>query len=156
FTYPSTDQPVLRDVNLHIPAGSTVAIVGENGAGKSTLIKLLCRFYDPDSGTITVDGTELQRMPVKKWRERISAGFQDFAKFEFTAQQTVGLGDLTQVDSADAVSGALSRARAEDVMRRLTQGLETVLGKSNVGGTDLSGGQWQKLALGRAMMRESP
>lgn len=156
FTYPSTDQPVLRDVNLHIPAGSTVAIVGENGAGKSTLIKLLCRFYDPDSGTITVDGTELQRMPVKKWRERISAGFQDFAKFEFTAQQTVGLGDLTQIDSADAVSGALSRARAEDVMRRLTQGLETVLGKSNVGGTDLSGGQWQKLALGRAMMRESP
>ena len=96
FTYPGTDKPVLEHVDLTIPAGSTVAIVGENGAGKSTLIKLLCRFYDPDSGVITVDGTDLARMPVTAWRERISAGFQDFARFEFSAQQTVGLGDLPQ------------------------------------------------------------
>ncbi len=156
FTYPGTEEPVLEQVNLHIAAGSTIAIVGENGAGKSTLIKLLCRFYDPDSGTITVDGTDLVRIPVEGWRERVSAGFQDFARFEFTAQQTVGLGDLPRIDDAEAVTGALSRARAEDVMRRLNDGLATTLGKSNVGGTDLSGGQWQKLALGRAMMREAP
>ncbi len=156
FTYPGTSQPVLEHVDLHIPAGSTVAIVGENGAGKSTLIKLLCRFYDPNSGSIEVDGTELRRMPVDEWRSRISAGFQDFARLEFTAQQTVGIGDLPQIDDPEAVTGALQRARADDVMRRLTDGLETVLGKSNLGGTDLSGGQWQKLALGRAMMREAP
>ncbi|MGC4174634.1 ABC transporter ATP-binding protein [Demequina sp.] len=156
FTYPGTEEPVLSHVDLTIPAGATVAIVGENGAGKSTLIKLLCRFYDPDSGQITVDGTGLSRMPVTEWRERISAGFQDFAKFEFSAQNTVGLGDLPRVDDPEAVADALARARAEDVMRRLTDGLQTQLGKSNVGGTDLSGGQWQKLALGRAMMRESP
>ncbi len=156
FTYPGTETPVLEHVNLTIPAGSTVAIVGENGAGKSTLIKLLCRFYDPDSGVITVDGTDLARMPVADWRSRISAGFQDFARFEFSAQQTVGLGDLPHVDDANAVAAALDRARAEDVMRRLSNGLATTLGKSNLGGTDLSGGQWQKLALGRAMMREAP
>ena len=156
FTYPGTETPVLEHVDLAIPAGSTVAIVGENGAGKSTLIKLLCRFYDPDSGVITVDGTDLSRMPVGAWRERISAGFQDFARFEFSAQQTVGLGDLPHIDDPVAVRSALDRARAEDVMRRLSDGLATTLGKTNVGGTDLSGGQWQKLALGRAMMRESP
>jgi ATP-binding cassette subfamily B protein len=156
FTYPGTTEPVLTDVNLDIPAGSTVAIVGENGAGKSTLIKLLCRFYEPDSGVITVDGVDLARIPVEGWRERISAGFQDFARFEFTAQHTVGLGDVEAVEDPVAVTGALERAQAHDVMRRLGEGLGTVLGKSNVGGTDLSGGQWQKLALGRAMMRESP
>ena len=156
FTYPGTEEPVLTDVNLTIPAGATVAIVGENGAGKSTLVKLLCRFYDPDSGVIEVDGTDLTRIPVEGWRERISAGFQDFAHFEFTAQHTVGLGDVPNVDNKAAVEGALDRARAGDVMKRLGDGLATVLGKSNVGGTDLSGGQWQKLALGRAMMRDNP
>lgn len=156
FTYPGTTEPVLTGVNLHIPAGSTVAIVGENGAGKSTLIKLLCRFYDPDAGTITVDGNDIARMDIDAWRSKISAGFQDFAKFEFTAQHSVGLGEVSDVDSADAVHAALERAHANDVKRRLGNGLATVLGKSNVGGTDLSGGQWQKLALGRAMMRENP
>jgi len=156
FTYPGTEQPVLEHVDLQIPAGATVAIVGENGAGKSTLVKLLCRFYDPDSGIITVDGADLSHMPVVAWRERVSAGFQDFARFEFSAQHTVGLGNLPNIDDAEAVTGALGRARAEDVLKRLGNGLGTLLGKSNVGGTDLSGGQWQKLALGRAMMRESP
>jgi ATP-binding cassette subfamily B protein len=156
FTYPGTDRVVLAGVNLHLPAGSTVAIVGENGAGKSTLVKLLCRFYEPTSGTITADGSDLARIPLDKWRERIATGFQDFARFEFVARQTVGVGDLPFVDNQSAVEAALDRAHADDVVGRLENGLSTQLGKSYADGTELSGGQWQKLALGRAMMRELP
>ena len=87
-----TEVDVLRDVSLHIPAGATVAIVGDNGAGKSTLVKLLCRFYDPTDGMIRVDGVDLRRIDPAKWRERLSAGFQDFAKFELIARETVGVG----------------------------------------------------------------
>lgn len=103
-----------------------------------------------------MDGIDVRRMPIEDWRERISAGFQDFAKYEFAAQHVVGLGSQPDIDSAPAVEGALGRARAEDVLKRLPQGLATLVGKSYDGGTDLSGGQWQKLALGRAMMRENP
>jgi len=156
FRYPGTDRVVLAGVNLHLPAGSTVAIVGENGAGKSTLVKLLCRFYEPTSGTITADGSDLSRIPLGEWRDRIATGFQDFARFEFVARQTVGVGDLPLVDDQPAVEAALDRANAGDVVGRLEEGLSTQLGKSYKEGTELSGGQWQKLALGRAMMRELP
>jgi len=156
FHYPGTDRVVLAAVSLHLPAGSTVAIVGENGAGKSTLVKLLCRFYEPTSGTITADGSSLARIPLDAWRARIATGFQDFARFEFVARQTVGVGDLPFVDEQAAVEAALERAHASDVIGRLDQGLSTQLGKSYTEGTELSGGQWQKLALGRAMMRELP
>jgi ATP-binding cassette subfamily B protein len=156
FSYPGTDRPVLRDVNLVLPAGSTVAIVGENGAGKTTLVKLLCRFYEPTAGRILVDGEELARLPVPSWRERIASGFQDFARFEFLARRTVGVGDLPLLESVPAVEAALDRARASDIVGRLRDGLETQLGKSYADGVELSGGQWQKLALGRAMMRELP
>ncbi len=156
FRYPGTDRTVLENVNLDIPAGSTIAIVGENGAGKSTLVKLLCGFYAPTSGSITVDDADLARMPVEAWRERIAAGFQDFARFEFVARRTVGVGDLPSIDVQPAVEAALFRADASDVVRRLDRGLATQLGKSYADGEELSGGQWQKLALGRAMMREEP
>ena len=156
FRYPGTDRTVLEGVNLEFPAGSTVAIVGENGAGKSTLVKLLCRFYEPSAGRITADGTDVSRIPLEAWRTRIAAGFQDFARFEFVARQTVGVGDLPSVDDEAAVEAALGRARALDVVGRLEEGLSTQLGKSYAEGTELSGGQWQKLALGRAMMRELP
>ena len=156
FTYPGTDRVVLEGVNLELPAGSTVAIVGENGAGKSTLVKLLCRFYEPTAGRITVDGAELARMPLGEWRARIAAGFQDFVRFEFVARRTVGVGDLPLLDDESAVAAALDRALAADVIARLENGLSTQLGKSYTEGVELSGGQWQKLALGRAMMRETP
>lgn len=155
FTYPGTDRAVLRDVTLHLPAGSTVAIVGENGAGKTTLVKLLARFYETTAGSIEVDGVDLRRLPLQAWRTRIAAGFQDFARFELLARQTVGVGDLPRVDSEDAVLGALDRADALALLERLDDGLETQLGLS-ADGTELSGGQWQKLALGRAMMRDAP
>ncbi len=156
FRYPGTDRTVLSGVNLFLPAGSTVAIVGENGAGKTTLVKLLCRFYEPLDGRVLIDGAELARMPVADWRERIATGFQDFARFEFVARRTVGVGDLPNLDDQPVVEGALDRARAGDVVRRLGDGLDTQLGKSWTDGTELSGGQWQKLALGRSMMRDLP
>ena len=156
FAYPGTTAGVLTGVNLRLPAGSTVAIVGENGAGKTTLVKLLSRFYSPTSGMIEVDGIPVTRYPVSEWRARISAGFQDFARFEFVARETVGLGDLPRITDSAAVEHALQQARGGDVIERLASGLETQLGRAWEGGTDLSGGQWQKLALGRAMMRQAP
>jgi ATP-binding cassette subfamily B protein len=156
FRYPGTGRVVLQDVDLHLPAGATVAVVGENGAGKSTLVKLLCRFYEPTSGSITADGVDLARLPVDAWRGRISAGFQDFVRFEFVARRTVGVGDLARLDDTDEVEAALDRAHARDVIDGLADGLSTQLGKSYADGAELSGGQWQKLALGRAMMRDLP
>lgn len=156
FAYPGTDEPVLRDVTLTLPAGTTVAVVGENGAGKSSLIKLLCGFYQPASGHIRIDGVDLATIPPEQWRERITAGFQDFARFEFRAEETVGLGDVPNMGSADAVMNALRRANATALLDRLPEGLRTQLGKSYAPGIELSGGQWQQLALGRAFMREQP
>ena len=156
FRYPGTSADVLRNVELHLPAGSTVAVVGDNGAGKSTLVKLLSRFYDPTEGVIEVDGIDLRRIPVDEWRLRMAAGFQDFAKLELLARETVGVGDLPWIDDAEVVDGALGRASARDVVSDLAQGLETPVGRSFEGGLELSGGQWQKLALGRAMMRGRP
>jgi len=156
FRYPGTDRLVLEDVDLHIPAGTTVAIVGDNGAGKSTLVKLLCRFYEPTTGRILVDGTPLDDIDPSQWRERTSAGFQDFAKLELLARETVGVGSLAHIDAEPAVLGALSRASATDVLEALPSQLNSQLGRTFEGGVELSGGQWQKLALGRAMMREAP
>ena len=156
FSYPGTDNEVLSDVSLHLPAGGTVAIVGENGAGKTTLVKLLCRFYSPSKGHILVDGTGLSRYGVEDWRAGITAAFQDFARFQFLARETVGVGDLRAVEDLPAVERAVARAGAEDVSAGLPSGLETQLGREWEGGVELSEGQWQKLALARALMRERP
>jgi ATP-binding cassette, subfamily B, bacterial len=156
FTYPGTDRPALRDVNLRLPAGSTVAIVGENGAGKTSLVKLLCGFYRPTAGHVRVDGVDLAAVPLDDWRARLAVGFQDFVRYELMARQAVGVGDLPREASEPAVSAALERANAADVVSRLPEGLDTQLGKSYADGVELSGGQWQKLALGRALMRERP
>jgi ATP-binding cassette subfamily B protein len=156
FGYPGGGRNVLEGVNLRLPAGSTVALVGENGAGKSTLVKLLCGFYSATTGSITLDGVDLRRFRQDAWRERIAAGFQDFVKFEFLAREAIGVGHLPEIGSEDAVLRALRRARSEDLLQRMPKGLDTELGKSNPNGTELSGGQWQKLALGRTMMRATP
>jgi ATP-binding cassette subfamily B protein len=156
FRYPGTEIDVVRDLTIDLPAGSTIALVGENGAGKTTLVKLLAGMYRPTSGTILIDGVELSEFEVAEWRERMSAAFQDFVKFELAARQVVGIGDLRAPDDDDAVLAALERAGSEDVIETLDEGLATPLGRSFRGGRDLSGGQWQKLALGRAMMRPAP
>jgi ATP-binding cassette subfamily B protein len=156
FGYPGVDRPVLKGVTLELPAGSVVALVGENGAGKTTLAKLLCRFYRPTAGDIRVDGLDYLRFDVQHWRERVAAAFQDYARFELLARETVGVGDLPRLDDRMAVGVAIERAGAADLPGRLPHGLDTQLGTEWAGGIELSGGQWQKLALGRAMMREQP
>ncbi|HEX2091275.1 MAG TPA: ABC transporter ATP-binding protein, partial [Longimicrobiaceae bacterium] len=156
FRYPGTDRWALRDVSFRIPAGSVVALVGENGAGKTTLVKLLCRMYEPTGGRILVDGVDLAGMEVEAWRRRLSAAFQDFARFELPARHTVGVGDLPRLDDSAAVRAALERAGTADVVTCLPAELDTQLGARWEGGVDLSTGQWQKLALGRALMREDP
>ena len=156
FRYPGTDDPVLSDVDLHLPAGSTVAIVGENGAGKTTLVKLLLRFYEPTEGTVRLDGVDLRRFDVDEWRARTSASFQDFARLQFIARQSVGVGLLADLDREPAVVAALERGGAGDLAGSLPRQLDTQLGRDFDGGVDLSTGQWQKVALGRTMMRDTP
>jgi ATP-binding cassette, subfamily B, bacterial len=156
FAYPGTERRVLEDVNLNLKAGSVVAIVGENGAGKTTLVKLLCRLYEPTEGRILVDGTELGRIPAAEWRSRMAGALQDFFRFEFSARHSVGLGDVPRLDDERAVAAAVGRAGADDVVRKLTSGLETQLGPTWPGGVEVSFGQWQKLALARGFMRDRP
>ncbi len=156
FTYPGSERPALRDVDLTLPAGAVVAIVGENGAGKTTLVKLLAKLYAPASGRILIDGTDLARVDSVQWRERLAGAFQDFFRFEFLAGQTVGIGDLPRVDADAAVATAVERAGARDVVDNLPAGLRTQLGPTWQEGVDLSHGQWQKLALARGFMRDEP
>ncbi|MEY2463774.1 MAG: ATP-binding cassette, subfamily bacterial [Acidimicrobiaceae bacterium] len=154
FAYPGTDRLVLDHVNMTLPPGAVVAIVGENGAGKSTLVKLLSKFYAPTSGRILVDGQELARMPTDEWRERLAGAYQDFFRFEFRARHTVGVGDVDRLDDELAVVTAVNRAGADDVVQRLSAGLDTQLGPTWPGGVEVSFGQWQKLALARGFMRD--
>ena len=155
FTYPGQDTLAVRDVNLTLAAGSTVAIVGENGAGKSTLIKLLTGMYRPDSGTITVDGQDLATVAPQRWRAATTGAFQDFVRMHMSLGDGVGAGDLTRVDDREAVRAAIGRGGADQLVAELPDGLDTTLGPY-IGGRSLSGGQWQRLALSRGLMRERP
>ena len=156
FSYPGSNEPILRNVDLRLPAGAVVALVGENGAGKTTLVKLIGRFYEPTGGTITLDGEDVRRFDLAEWRERLTAGFQDFARLEVLARETVGVGDLPNLAAAPVIESALERAHAGDVVATLPDGLETPLGRTWSNGSELSGGQWQKLALARGFMRDRP
>ena len=156
FVYPGTTRTVLEHVDLALPAGGVVAIVGENGAGKSTLVKLLARMYTPTSGRITADGIDINRTDVSRWRERLAGAFQDFARLEFLAATTVGLGDEPRHDDRGAVGSAVDRAGATTLVSELRDGLDTQLGPSWDDGVDVSFGQWQKLALARGYMRAEP
>ena len=156
FTYPGATSPSLVDVDLDLPAGSVVAIVGENGAGKSTLVKLLTGLYRPTTGRVLVDGHDLADLDGDAWRARCAGAFQDHVNLELVARETVTAGDLPALDSDERAHAALADAAATDVLRALPSGLETQLGTSWDAGTDLSGGQWQRLAIARGMMRRRP
>lgn len=156
FSYPGSPEPVLRDVDVVLPAGRTVALVGDNGAGKSTLVKLLCRFYDPSEGRILVDGVDLRELNLSEWRASITGGFQDFLKFHLRAREAVGAGDLPRIDDLETVTRAATAGGASGFLKSLPHAFETQLGPEFAGGVDLSEGQWQRVAVSRAVMRDAP
>ncbi len=156
FNYPGTDALVLDDINLDIAAGTTLAVVGENGVGKTSLVKLLCGFYQPTSGRIMVDGHDLADLDLQSWREHISVCFQDFARLETLARETVGVGWLQHIDDHGVVSTAIDQGDASAVVASLPLGIDTPLGRTYWDGHELSGGQWQRFALARMMMRPQP
>lgn len=156
FRYPETDSFVLSDVSLHFPAGSTVALVGDNGAGKTTIVKLLLRLYDPTSGRVTVDGLDLRDFDPEMWRSRTTGAFQDFMKFEFLARETIGVGSLALLDDSQAIRAAAAAGGSAPLIESLPDRYESQLGRTFPEGTDLSEGQWQKVAVSRGMMRSEP
>jgi ATP-binding cassette, subfamily B, bacterial len=155
FRYPGTETDVLADVNLTLPAGTTVALVGDNGAGKSTFVKLLCGFYQPTGGRLTVDGVDLADIDVDAWRAGLSGAFQDFCKFELLAQESIGVGDVAAIDDRERVREAAEQAGAAPVVDALPDGLASQLGRT-FDGVELSQGQWQKVALARSQMPRRP
>jgi ATP-binding cassette subfamily B protein len=151
FAYPGTATQVFDGLDLEIEAGRSLAIVGENGAGKTTLVKLLCRLYDPDAGRITVDGVDLRDLDAASWHRRVAAVFQDYVEFELSAYDNIAYGALGHRDDADSVRAAAELAGAIDVIDRLPDGWTTPLSREFSDGSQLSGGEWQRLALARAL-----
>lgn len=155
FHYPNSPRPALSDFNLFIPAGCTVALVGINGAGKSTLIKLLSRFYDPQHGTIEIDGIDIRRFDVNELRRKVSVLFQLPMHYHAPANENIALGDIGKEKRRTAVLKASRHAGAHDFIMNLPQTYETLLGKWFVSGTELSGGEWQRLALARTYYKKA-
>ena len=153
FRYSAEQPEVLSGLNLTIPAGRSMAIVGANGAGKTTLIKLLCGFYEPTSGRITVDGHDLAKLDIAGWRQRMTAVFQDFVHYPMTARDNVTLGFELRGAGDAVLNRVAERAMARDLVSGLPHGWETLLSKEISSGVDLSGGEWQRIALARALLR---
>jgi ATP-binding cassette subfamily B protein len=155
FRYPGDSKAVFADVNLVIRPGEHVALVGENGAGKTTLIKLLCRLYDPTQGKITIDGVDLRDLGMTDLRREISVIFQDYARYHLTARENIWFGNVNRPPDQEAIADAARRAGADAAINRLKGGYDTILGKWFEGGEELSVGEWQKVALARAFLRDS-
>jgi ATP-binding cassette, subfamily B, bacterial len=153
FGYPDSEEPALREVSLHLKPGDSLALVGENGSGKTTLIKLLTRLYRPDSGRILLDGLDLQLWQADALRARIGVIFQDFGRYQFLVGENIGAGDIRHFEDRQRWAEAAEKGMAQEFIARLPQQYDTQLGKWFKGGRELSGGQWQKIALARAFMR---
>ena len=153
FTYPGGLKPVLNGITLHLKPGEKLAIVGENGSGKTTLIKLLTRLYTPDSGRILLDGLDLQEWDIEVLRRRIGVIFQNFVRYQFTVGENVGVGDVDHLEDKARWEVASQKGMARPFIDEMPEGFGTQLGRWFKGGQELSGGQWQKIALSRAFMR---
>ena len=152
FTYPGSHVPVFEGLDLTVPAGTSLAVVGANGAGKTTLVKLLARLYEPTEGRVLVDGIDVRKLDLASWRSRLAVIFQDFVRYELPAADNVGLGGLPLIGDRSALAAAAGRAGTLELIEGLPRGWETVLARGYQGGADLSGGEWQRVALARALM----
>jgi ATP-binding cassette subfamily B protein len=153
FRYPGSDAWAVRDLDFVLEPNQSVALVGENGAGKTTLVKLLARLYDPDEGRILLDGVDLREYDVPSLHQNIGVIFQDFFRYAFTFRENIGVGQIASLDDEDRIREAARRGLADGVARRLEAGFDQQLGRRFEGGVELSGGEWQKVALARAYMR---
>jgi ATP-binding cassette subfamily B protein len=155
FTYPGAQKPALQDISMSIKKGEVIAFVGENGAGKSTLVKLLCRLYLPDTGTITVDGVDIKSLDPEAWRRRLSVLFQDYIRYQLTVEDNIRVGDIERADEPGGIEKSAKKAGADRMIQRFPDGYKTMLGKLFSGGRELSTGEWQKIALSRAFFRDA-
>lgn len=153
FKYPGSLQPALKNVSLHLKPGKKLAIVGENGSGKTTLIKLLTRLYTPDAGRILLDGLDLQEWNMEVLHKRIGVIFQNFVRYQFTVGENIGVGDVEQLEDKSRWQISAEKGMAESFIEQMPERYQTQLGRWFKGGQELSGGQWQKIALSRAFMR---
>lgn len=156
FKYPTTQRFILKNFNLTIQSGEKIALVGENGAGKTTIIKLLLRFHDVSEGAVLINGVNIKDLSLDEWHKKVGALFQDFIKYQFTFKENVYFGDLTKPKRVKFLKDAILKSGADKYVKNLPEGKNQVLGKMFEGGIDLSGGQWQKLALARVFYRNAP
>jgi ATP-binding cassette subfamily B protein len=154
FAYPGADKNAVTDLSFTVKAGETLAVVGRNGAGKTTLFKLICRLYDPSGGRILIDGIDLRDFEPDQLRRQIGAMFQDYVDYQATASENIGLGNVPEIADREAVVSASKQAGSDELIANLPEGYDTALGKWFDSGVNLSGGEWQKVALARAFMRE--
>ncbi len=156
FKYPKTDRLILKNFNMKIDSSEKIALVGENGAGKTTIIKLILRFYDVTEGEILINGVNIKELDLDKWHQQVGALFQDFIKYQFTFKENVYFGNLDKKDNIELLKEAIKQSGADKYLDNLPKSLDQVVGKMFDEGIDLSGGQWQKLALARAFFRNAP
>ncbi|MFZ1679329.1 MAG: ABC transporter ATP-binding protein [Saprospiraceae bacterium] len=155
FKYPGTEIWAVRHISFLLKAGEKLALVGENGAGKTTLVKLLARMYDPAEGSILIDGVNIKTFKIESYRKMIGVIFQDFVRFNFTASENVAIGQIEEAQNNPQIVNAAEKSLADPVIRKLPEGYDQMLGKRFAEGVDLSGGEWQKIALARAYMRDA-
>lgn len=156
FRYPKTERDILKNFNVILNSGEKIALVGENGAGKTTIIKLLLRFYDVTEGEILVNGINIKNLILEQWHSKVGALFQDFIKYQFTFKENIYYGNFEEKNNEDLLKDAIAKSGADKYLESLPDGVNQIVGKMFDSGIDLSGGQWQKLALARAFFRNAP
>ena len=155
FAYPNSEKYAVQGISFTLAAGEKLALVGENGAGKTTLVKLLARLYDPTEGRILLDGIDIKEYDLDEYRKKVGVIFQDFVRFQFTVAENIAVGSIEEVENRPQIEHAAQRSLADTVIQKLPNGYDQILGRRFEAGVDLSGGEWQKVALGRAYMREA-
>ncbi len=155
FKYPGSEQWAVRALDFSLAPGERLALVGENGAGKTTLVKLLARLYDPTEGRILLDGVDLREYDIDSLRRNVGVIFQDFVRYDFALKENIAVGNIGRIEDEPAIKTAAERSLADSVAQRLQGRYDQMLGKRFEGGVDLSGGEWQKVALARAYMRDA-